>query len=377
MENIKRTIKTDILAHLEPNKAVIIYGPRQVGKTTLVKEILAEFGEDYLFVSGEDINSQAWLSSRSIEMLKKNIGKKSLIVIDEAQKIERIGDNLKLMVDHIEGLRIIATGSSSFELANQIGEPLVGRKWTYNLFPIAQLELNEEENLAETKERLEDRLIYGSYPEIVRADGITEKRMALYEILNSYLYKDVFAFQGIRKAEKINALLKLIAFQIGKEVSISELGNSLDLDMRTVESYLDILEKAFVIKRVFGFARNLRKEVTKTSRFYFLDTGIRNAIIDNLNPLDSRDDSGQLWENYLFSERLKKREYEKIYAQAYFWRTYDRKEIDLVEERDGQLFGYEFKWGRKQPKAPKAWLENYPNASFEVIDRENYLDFIS
>lgn len=376
MNKIQRFIKNDIIKHLKPKKVVVIYGPRQVGKTTLVKEIVAEIGGEYLFVSGEDIGANKWLSSQSIATLKKNIGTRKFLIIDEAQKIDQIGLNLKLIVDHIEDILIIATGSSSFELANQIGEPLVGRKWTYNLYPISQLELSPTENLLDTQTSLADRLIYGSYPEIINAQGLEEKRMALIEIINSYLYKDVFAYSGIRKSDKIHSLLKMIAFQIGKEVSLNEVGNALNLDSRTVENYLDVLEKSFIIKRVFGFSRNLRKEITKTSRFYFLDNGIRNAIIGNLNDLDSRDDAGMLWENYLFMERTKKREYKKIYASQYFWRTYDQKEIDLVEERDGKLFGYEFKWGNKKTKPPKDWLNTYKEATYKVIDKENYLDFI-
>jgi len=376
MNKIDRFIKNDIIKHLQPNKVVVIYGPRQVGKTTLIKEIIAEKKQEYLFINGEDVGFNEWLSSQSIATLKKNIGTKKFLIIDEAQKIDQIGLNLKLIVDSIEDICVIATGSSSFELANQIGEPLVGRKWTYNLFPISQLELSPEESLLDTKTALDERLIYGSYPEVINAAGLEEKRKTLFEIVNSYLYKDVLSYGGIRKSDKINSLLKMIAFQIGKEVSLNELGNSLDLDSRTVENYLDVLEKSFIIKRVFGFSRNLRKEITKTSRFYFLDNGIRNAIIGNLNELDSRDDVGMLWENYLFMERMKKREYKGIYANQYFWRTYDKKEIDLVEERDGKLFGYEFKWGNKKNKKPKDWLETYKEAEYKVVNQENYLDFI-
>jgi predicted AAA+ superfamily ATPase len=253
---------------------------------------------------------------------------------------------------------------------------LVGRKWTYNLYPISQLELNPNENILDTQTSLSDRLIYGSYPEIINTPGLEEKRMTLAEIINSYLYKDVFAYSGIRKSDKIHSLLKMIAFQIGKEVSLNEVGTALNLNSRTVENYLDVLEKSFIIKRVFGFSRNLRKEITKTSRFYFLDNGIHNAIIGNLNDLDNRNDIGMLWENYLFMERTKKREYKKIYANQYFWRTYNQKEINLVEERNGKLFGYEFKWGNKKTKPPKDWINTYKEAEYQVIDKENYLDFI-
>lgn len=376
--HIRRFIKPDIIKHLTKNKVVVIYGARQVGKTTLIKEIIKDVNEPHIFVSGEDMDAQKWLSSQSVATLKKYIGDKKFLVIDEAQKIDQIGLNLKLIVDHIDGIKVVATGSSSFELANQVGEPLVGRKWQYNLYPIAQMELSHIEDIREEEVNLEERLIYGSYPDVVRAMGIEEKVATVREITNSYLYKDILTFGGIKKADKIHSLLKNIAFQIGHEVSMNELGNALDLDSRTVESYLDILEKAFVVKRVFGFSRNLRKEITKNSRFYFLDNGIRNAVIGNFNSLDSRDDIGQVWENYLFVERMKKREYKKIYANEYFWRTYDKKEIDLVEDIGGKLYGYEFKWSKsKKQKVPKDWVDTYKNAEYSVIHKENYHDFIT
>jgi len=375
--NIPRYLKPAILKKLQPNKAVVIYGPRQIGKTTLIKEILSEIKEDYLFVSGEDRLAQEWLKSQSIQILKENIGDKKLLVIDEAQKIDQIGLNLKLIVDHLPNVKVLATGSSSFELANQVGEPLVGRKSQFILYPIAQMELNTLESLQQTKTNLESRLIYGSYPEVITAQDLSSKREILNSIVDNYLYKDLLGFSEIKKSQKIVDILKMIAFQIGKEVSLNELSNNVNLDLRTIEKYLDLLEKVFVIKRVFGFSRNLRKEITKNSRYYFYDNGVRNAIINNFNDLKTRDDLGQLWENYLFMERIKKQEYKKIYTNNYFWRTYDQKEIDLVEEREGKLFGYEFKWGVKKVKEPKEWRRIYQNAEFEVINQDNYLEFIS
>lgn len=374
---IPRYLKPIILQNLQPNKVVVLYGPRQVGKTTLIKDILLDTKEDYLFISGEDRLVQPWLSSQSINTLKENIGHKKLLVIDEAQKVNQIGLNLKLIVDHIENIKVIATGSSSFELANQVGEPLVGRKWQFILYPIAQIELNAFEQLYQTKANLESRLIYGGYPEIITAQDISAKRAILNSIVDSYLYKDILEFNEIKKSQKIIDILKMIAFQIGQEVSLNELGNNVNLNLRTVEKYLDLLEKVFVIKRVSGLARNLRKEITKNSRYYFFDNGVRNAIINNFNDLKTRNDVGQLWENYLFIERMKKQEYKKIYANSYFWRTYDQKEIDLVEEREGKLFGYEFKWGGKKIKEPKDWRKTYHNAEFEVVNQDNYLEFVS
>ena len=267
--------------------------------------------------------------------------------------------------------------TSSFEVPNQVGEPLVGRKWQFILYPISQLELQDVENKHETASNICDRLIYGSYPDVVTAVGIKEKKEIISNIVNGYLYRDILEFEEVKKSQKIIDILKLIAFQIGQEVSLHEIGNSVNLDSRTVERYLDLLEKAFIVKRVYGFSRNLRKEISKTSRFYFYDNGIRNAIIENFNDLDTRNDIGQLWENYLFMERMKRNEYKNISANIYFWRTWDKKEIDLIEEREGKLFGYEFKWGEKSgAKAPKDWINTYKNASYEVVNKENYLDFI-
>ncbi len=378
MENINRYIKGNIKKKLEANKVVVLYGPRRVGKTTLVKDILKDVKEDYLFLNGEVSGVQKWLSSRDPEIYRQYIGSNRLLVIDEAQKIDSIGANLKIIVDEIEGIKVLATGSSSFELANQVGEPLVGRKWQFTLYPFSQLELNAKENRFETDSNLESRLIYGSYPDVIRSVANEDRKDVLNDIVDSYLYRDLLELDEIKKSQKIIDILKNLAFQIGKEVSLQELSNKCDLNLRTVEKYLDLLEKAFVIKRVNGFSRNLRKEISKMSRYYFLDNGVRNAIIQNFNTFDLRDDVGMLWENYLFMERIKRNEYKKNSANIYFWRTYDQKEIDLIEERDGRLFGYEFKYGQtKKDNPPAGWLETYGNASFEVINRGNYLDFIT
>lgn len=379
MQKIPRRLHDTLNQSIEAGKVVVLYGPRQVGKTTLLGDILSGRKEKWKLISGEDVHVREWLSSQSVETLKANVGNIELLAIDEAQNVPQIGLNLKLMVDSMPHIKIIATGSSSFELAEQIGEPLVGRKWSFFLFPIAQLELGEHESLFETKGRLEERLVYGSYPRVITTSGIEDKRALLAEICDGYLYKDLLVFDRVRKSSKIDALLRLLAFQIGKEVSLSELGTTLGMDVRSIERYIDLLEKTFVIKRAFGFSRNLRKEVTKSTRVYFLDNGIRNAIIDNYKPLSLRNDVGELWENYLFTERMKKMHYQynDLLSIRYFWRTYDQKEIDLVEERDGKLFGYEFKWGARVSHAPKDWLSTYKNASYEVITRENYLPFIT
>jgi len=361
---------------LQPNKVVIIYGPRRCGKTTLISEYLKGVSIKYLYVNGEDITVQNYLSSQSIEKLTSFIGSHKLLVIDEAQKIKNIGLNLKLIIDNIKDLHVIATGSSSFDLAQHIGEPLTGRKYTLKMFPLAQLELQAIENLAQTEANLENRLIYGSYPEVVLIQDNNQKEMYLKEIVSSYLYKDILEIEGIRHSNKIIRMLQLIAFQIGKEVSHNELGVQLGMSKNTVERYLDLLEKSFVIYRLNGFSRNLRKEISKNSRYYFLDNGIRNAVINNFNPLEIRDDIGMLWENYLVVERIKKQEYLSISSNNYFWRTYDRKEIDFVEERGGHIYGFELKWKKRREKPPREWGEAYPNASYQIVTRENYLEFI-
>jgi len=361
---------------LVPGKAVIIYGARRTGKTTLLSRFLSEANEPYLMVSGEDSTVQGYLTSRSVEKLAAFVGNNRLLVVDEAQKVPDIGLNLKLIVDHIPDIKIIATGSSSFDLARSVGEPLTGRKTTLRLYPLAQLEIGQNEQRHQTDANLESRLLYGSYPEVVLTQDNRARVQYLKEIVASYLYKDVLELDGIRHSAKISRLLQLIAFQIGKEVSHTELGTGLGMSKNTVERYLDLLEKAFVIQRLTGFNRNLRSEITKTCRYYFLDNGVRNALINNFNPLELRNDAGELWENYLVLERLKRQEYLGQQANNYFWRTYSKKEIDFVEEREGRLFGYEMKWGAARPRPPKEWLETYPNATWELINRENYLGFI-
>lgn len=367
----------NLRAWLKPGKVVVIYGARRTGKTTLLREFLKEESEPYLLVSGEDITVQSYLSSQSIEKLQAFVGKSRLLVVDEAQKVQNIGLNLKLIVDHIPAIRIIATGSSSFDLARAVGEPLTGRKTTLKQYPLAQLEIGAIEPRHETVARLESRLIYGSYPEVVLLEDNRERELYLKEIVASYLYKDILELEGIRQSAKIGRLLQLLAFQIGKEVSYTELGTSLGMSKNTVDHYLDLLEKAFVIQRLGGFSRNLRSEITKNSRYYFVDNGVRNALINNFNPLELRNDVGELWESYLVVERLKRQEYLQEPANNYFWRTYAKQELDLVEERAGRLYGYEMKWGKATPRPPKEWAAAYPEADWQLINRDNYLEFIT
>ncbi len=362
--------------YLKPNKALIIYGARQVGKTTLVKHYLANTQYKYKFETGDNIQAQELFSIPDLNVLKEYIAGYQLLVIDEAQKIKNIGQVMKLLIDNISGLMIIATGSSSFDLAGQVGEPLTGRKTTLTLFPIAQLELSKLYNTYELKTQLENIIIYGSYPEVITAELEKDKRQFITEIMQSYLLKDILSLDRIKDPKFLLDLLRLLAFQLGNQVSLSELAKSLALDYKTIARYLDLLEKSFVIYNLRGFSRNLRKEITKKSKYYFYDNGIRNAIISNFNPIKLRNDLGALWENFIIMERYKKQVYQGINVNNYFWRTWDQQEIDFVEERDGKLFGFEIKWQKETIRKPKDWLQTYDNAEFALINQTNFLEFV-
>ena len=361
-----------------PGKVAVLYGPRRTGKTSLIEKYTREQTRiSYFTGTGDDITLREILSSQNKELILSTFRGYDLIVIDEAQRIPQIGWGLKLLIDHLPHIRVIATGSSSFELSGQVGEPLTGRSRTSVLFPVSILELTDKLGAMTVIQQLPQYLIYGGYPEVLTANNLAEKKNYLIDLRNSYLFKDILELENLKNSVKLTHLLKALAFQIGNEVSHNELSNLLGIAKQTVERYLDLLEKTFIIKRVFGFSRNLRKEINKTSRYYFYDNGIRNALINNFNSLDSRIDTGMLWENFCVMERLKKQSYHHIYANNYFWRTYDRQEIDHVEERDGNLFGYEMKWDpKKKVRTPKAWMKAYPDAEFTVINRENFLDFV-
>lgn len=380
MKHIDRVIIDKIKKRIRPNKVLILLGARRVGKTELLKTYASQLNQDdVLFLNGEDQMVISQLTNRSIANYKRLIVSKKYLFIDEAQHIPEIGLILKLMVDEIKGLHIVVTGSSVFDMGNKLGEPLVGRQINFKLFPIAQLELSQSETIFETHSSLEDRLIYGSYPELFQLGSSEEKQDYLEELVNSYLLKDILSYNGIKKANKLIDLLRLIAMQIGNEVSLEELASNLKgITRNTVETYLDLLEKVFVIYKVGGFSKNLGKEVVKTSKYYFYDNGIRNAIIRNFNTLDFRMDAGQLWENYLMIERKKRNHYLNHRVNTYFWRTYDQQEIDLVEDHEGKLNSFEFKWNpKKVPKPPKAWREAYSSATYEVINKDNFIEFIT
>lgn len=367
----------DLRTHLHSNKVLVIYGPRRIGKTTLLDDFLATCGMKYKLNSGDNIRVQQVLSSQDFSLIKEYAAGYQLIAIDEAQRIPGVGQGLKILVDQVPGIHVIATGSSSFELSGQIGEPLTGRKETIVLYPIAQLELLHRYNQYELKEQLAQWLVFGSYPEVVSSQTREEKQKILEELVHSYLLKDILEMERVKGSKVLLDLLRLIAFQIGSEVSLAELAAQIGIDSKTVGRYLDLFEKSFVLYNLRGFSRNLRKEVTKKSKYYFYDTGIRNAVISNFNDLHLRNDVGALWENFLVIERLKKSSYHSIFANRYFWRTWDQQEVDFVEEREGKLFGYEFTWSDRTKKPPREWLLTYPYASYEIINRENYLSFIT
>ena len=371
-----RELSNLILNKLQPNKVVILYGAGRVGKTMLVKEILANVNEPILRLNGDDINVHDKLSIRSIENYKQILGTYKLLYIDEAQKIPEIGLKLKLMIDEIEGLRIIISGSSSFDIHKNDGEPLTGRKYTFTLYTLFENEYTQIEKNINKMDKVRERLVFGNYPELLHLPDRQDKVDYLNEMISSYLLKDILVYEHIKNSQKIFNLLRLIAFQIGGEVSLQELGIQLGISKNTVEKYLDLLSKVFILHKVEGFSRNLRKEITKNSRWYFLDNGIRNAVIANFNPLHARNDIGALWENYMISERLKYQEYKRISSNNYFWRTYEQQEIDWVEERDGSLFGYEFKWKEEKVKIPTQWKSAYPDASFELININNFSEWL-
>lgn len=370
-------IYDDIKTLIRPQKALIIYGARRVGKTTLLTRFLQQTPLRYRFDSGDNIRIQELLGSRDFTKILEYVGDYELIVIDEAQEIPHIGTALKIIVDQAPQVTVIATGSSSFELAQQVGEPLTGRKISAILYPLSQKELTQQHTRHELREKLEEFLIFGSYPEVLVTDNRREKIRILQELVDSYLLKDILSHERIRSPKTLLQLIKMLAFQLGNEVSLNELANHLRVDVKTVARYLDLLEKTFVIKRLGGFSRNLRKEVTSKAKYYFYDNGVRNAVISQMNLLEDRNDHGALFENFILMERMKKLAYEDFYGNLYFWRTYDGQEIDLVEEIDGKLAGFECKWSeKKKGKIPKDWRKHYDGATFTVINRDNYLDFV-
>jgi len=372
---IERFYKLDKL--IKPGKVLIIYGPRQVGKTTLLENFLSKTKLKYRLESGENFRIRQIISSQDFDLLNEFAEGYELIAIDEAQSIPDVGLGLKILIDQNKKLSVVITGSSSFEISKKTGEPLTGRKRTIILFPIAHLELLNTRSPFDLKEKLEEFLLFGSYPEVLTAKSRKEKIEILQELVDSYLLKDILIFDKIKKSQKLFDMLQLLAFQIGKEVSLNELASQIKVDVKTVDRYLDLLEKTFVIKKIGAFGRNLRKEVTTKSKYYFLDNGIRNAIISQFNKISARNDVGELFENFIIMERLKANHYKKRFTKTYFWRTYQNLEIDLIEERNGKLFAYEIKWSDKvKVKKPYEFLSSYENSVFKVINKSNYINFI-
>lgn len=374
--DLPRVLKKVILARLQPNKVVMLNGPRRVGKTILLHQIAAEIGGPVEFLNGEDQPTQEFLSRRAIANYQQAFAGKPYLFIDEAQKVPHIGDALKLIVDTVPGIHILVSGSSTFDMRNKLAEPLTGRSLSFMMYPLSEEEIQPHEKVSERKDKLNSRLVYGNYPEVFSIRELSHKAEYLRELAGATLTRDLLALEDIRNASKINNLLRLIAFQVGQEVSYQELGRQLAMSKNTVERYLDLLSKVYVLYKVEGFSKNLRKEIVKNPRWYFVDNGLMNAILSNFNSIHQREDVGRLWENYILSERIKYQQYHRMVVNNFFWRTYDQQEIDWVEEREGKLHGYEVKWKPQRMKAPAAWSRAYTDATFEVIHQDNYLDWV-
>lgn len=368
---INRLIEDQLVSKIGKGKAIILIGPRQVGKTTLLKKVL--LNKEYLFLDGDDPTIRQLLGNANTQELKSIIGKYKTVFVDEAQRIENIGVTLKIITDQFKDVQLFASGSSAFELGNKINEPLTGRKWEFQLFPVSWIELQDAIGYVKSEQQIELRILYGMYPDVINNMG--EETEVLKQLTNSYLYKDLLAFSGIRKPEILEKLLQALALQIGNEVSYNELSQLLQIDKNTVSNYIDLLEKAFVIFKLKSFSKNLRNEIKTNQKIYFCDTGIRNMILGNFNSLNLRQDIGALWENFLINERRKKLQYDNSLAKTYFWRTVQQQEIDYVEECAGKIVGYEIKWNENMKvKIPKTFTETY-NAETVIINRRNFRDF--
>ena len=374
---IERDLKNIILKEMRPNKAILIYGARRVGKTVLIKQIASEFKGRTTFLNGEEMSTEMMFKERTAANYRQILGDTDLLIIDEAQNIPDIGKILKLIVDEVKGIHVIASGSSSFDLRNKAGEPLVGRSFTYRLSPISVGELAKTQTNIAIMQSVEDTLLYGTYPELFGIESSEQKRTYLTELAQSYLLKDILNLDGIKNSSKMYNLLRLVSMQVGSEVSYEEIGKTLSLSRNTVEKYLDLLSKAFVVYRLPAFSRNPRNEVSKAGKWFFFDNGIRNAVIGDFRPIALRQDVGALWENFLVSERIKMNDNKRRFSNHYFWRTYSGQEIDLIEENNGVIGAFEFKWGKKTPKVPSSFHANYPDAAYQVVSRSNFVGFCS
>jgi hypothetical protein len=367
-----RTIEKTIKEKKDSGKAVIVVGARQVGKTTLLKKILKD--KEYLFLDADDPSTRSLLQSPTTEQIRTFLGENEYVFLDEAQRIEGIGLTLKIITDQFKNVRLFVSGSSSFDLGNELNEPLTGRKWEYELFPVSWEEYEKEIGFIKAEQQIENRLLYGFYPEVINNQG--KERETLKNIVNSYLYRDILAFSDIRKPEILDQLLQALALQMGSEVNYNELSQLIGINKITVQKYIDILEKGYIVFRLRSFSRNLRNEIKQNRKIYFYDNGIRNMIIGNFNQLDLRLDKGALWENFLLSERKKQNIYKDTFAKMYFWRTKQQQEVDYIEEKEGKITGFEFKWKNKKTKFPQTFINTY-NADVFVVDRNNFRDFVN
>ena len=367
-----RYLEKEIENKIGSGKAIVLMGPRQVGKTTLIEKILK--GKDYLLLDGDDPKTRTLLTEPNTEQIRSILGRFKYVFIDEAQRINGIGLTMKIITDRFKDVQLFISGSSSFDLSNRINEPLTGRKWEYRLFPISWEEYEEHHGYLYSEQQLENRLLYGLYPDVLNHPD--DEVGVLRNLVNSYLYKDILSFANIQKPEVLDKLVQALALQIGNEVNYSELAQIVNIDKNTVSKYIDILQKGFIIFKLGSFSRNLRNEIKMNKKIYFYDNGIRNMIIGNFNPLELRTDKGALWENFLISERIKQIEYKQSLARIYFWRTRQQQEVDFVEEHGGKIYGYEFKWNnRKRARLPKTFTKTY-HAESKVIDRNNFREFV-
>ena len=372
---IERILSKKISALLDGRKAITIMGARQVGKSTLLQMMLGE-RKDVMWLNGDEPDIVEILGNMTSPRLKAMIGNNTIIVIDEAQRIPDIGLRLKLITDQIPDVQVIATGSSSFDLSNKLNEPLTGRKREFKMYPLTFNEMVSSTNLLEETRMLPHRMVYGYYPEVVCNPG--EEKIILKELADSYLYKDILSMDGILKPEKLVKLLKALAYQIGSQVSYNEVGMLVGLDSKTVEKYITILEKSYIIFRLTSLARNIRNELKSSRKIFFWDLGIRNAVIGNLTQIENRQDAGALWENFVIAERMKMLAYNGSFAQTYFWRTKQQQEIDYLEEEDGKIKAFEFKWNpnKAAAKCPVSFLTAYQNPEFKVITPQNVDEFL-
>ncbi|HRZ98518.1 MAG TPA: ATP-binding protein [Paludibacter sp.] len=372
---ITRDIQAQIQRDLFKNKAIILIGARQVGKTSLVKQITDDLNLPTLFLNCDEPEPREILTNTNTLKLRQLIGENKLLVIDEAQRVKNIGLTLKLIVDNIKEVQVLVTGSSALEIANEINEPLTGRKYEYNLFPFSVKELVRNSNILSEMQLLEKRMIYGTYPDVINYPSDSEK--TLMNITGSYLYKDILAYNEVRRPAQLEKLVQALALQIGSEVSYNELAQIIQTDNQTVERYIDLLEKSFVVFRIGAFSRNLRNEIKKSRKIYFFDNGIRNAVIQNFSPLNLRQDVGALWENYVFSERMKQNHYVQNFSKNYFWRTFQQQEIDMVEVRNNNVSVFEIKWNpMRKVKISDSFIESYKPEIIDTITPKNYLDFL-